>query len=135
MIRVLYIIWDAFLMPKKKSCLLVAYQEPVEIMGVIAYPDEDRTIHFIDSGYSELFTIPDGGNIVITTATGEKMVQPCRYIDYYHTSIGGDVYHICQFAEWIERIGAKCAPEVPEITEKTPKPQKHKPKKERGEER
>ena len=104
-------------------------QEPRNIMGVIAFPSEDRTIRFVDSGYKELFTIPDGGNIIITTAIGEKMVKPCRYIDNYHTSIGGDVYHICEFAELLERIGASCAPEIPEKT------LKHKPKKERDEAR
>lgn len=107
-------------------------QEATDIMNVIAYPSEERVIRFIDSSYHELFTLPNGGSIAITTADGEKMVKHCRYIDDYHTSIGGEVYHICQFAERLERIGATCAPEVSGIAEKAPK---HKPKKERGEAR
>ena len=106
---------------KKRSCLSATNQEPAEIKGVIAYPNEDRTIRFIDSGYHDLFTLPDGGNIVITTRSGEKMVKPCRYIDDYHTAIGSDVYHICQFAELLEKIGAKCALELSERLEKSEK--------------
>lgn len=44
-------------------------REPVNIMGVFAFPDPDkdkRVIRFIDSDYHTLFTIRDGESIVIT---------------------------------------------------------------------
>ena len=36
---------------------------------------------------------------------------PCEYIDDYHAYIGGEVYHMCQFAEVLERGGGVCRPE------------------------
>ena len=55
-------------------------REPVNIMGVFAFPNPDkekRDIRFIDSEYHTLFTIHDGESIVITRFDGEKMVFPC----------------------------------------------------------
>ena len=55
-------------------------REPVNIMGVIAFPNpnkDERMIRFIDSEYHTLFTIKDGESIVITRFDGEKMVLPC----------------------------------------------------------
>ena len=52
-------------------------REPVNIMGVIAFPNpnkDERVIRFIDSEYHTLFTIKDGESIVITHFDGEKMV-------------------------------------------------------------
>lgn len=72
--------------------------EPVDIMGVIAFPNPDkdqRVIRFIDSEYHTLFTIKDGESIVITRFDGEKMVFPCKYIDDCHVCIGNSAYHIC----------------------------------------
>ena len=43
-------------------------REPVDIMGVIAFPNpnkDERVIRFIDSEYHTLFTIKDGESIVI----------------------------------------------------------------------
>ena len=77
-------------------------REPVNIMGVFAFPnpDEDqRMIRFIDSEYHVLFTIQDGESIVITRFDGEKLILPCTYIDDSHTRIGGFTYHIREFAE------------------------------------
>lgn len=73
-----------------------------------------RGIRFIDSGYSEKFRIPDGGKIAITTAWGERSEHTCRYIDETHLELdsgrGGDIFHICQFAEIMERNGSGYAP-------------------------
>lgn len=38
-------------------------------------------IRFIDSGYQELFRIPDGGSIVISYPDGEKREKGCRFIE------------------------------------------------------
>lgn len=76
----------------------------------------DKEIRFIDSGYRELFRIPDGSNINIIRSDGEKLTRQCKYIDDYHFEMGevgsnyGNVYHICQFAEIMERNGNKYEP-------------------------
>lgn len=75
------------------------------------YNPEGKNIRFIDSRYQELFQIPDGGSIRITHADGESVVRKCSYIDDYHTQIGNGIYHICEFAEKMERIGATYKPE------------------------
>jgi len=71
-----------------------------------------NTIRFIDSKYNELFTIPDGGYIKIQFTDGSHCTRKCKYLDDYHTEIGYNVYHICEFAEKMEAIGAKYSPEV-----------------------
>ena len=71
---------------------------------------EDRSIRFIDSGYDELFRIPNGGTVEVSFPD-RKFVEKCFYIDDYHMKAGSTVYHICQFAELLERNGGKCMPE------------------------
>ncbi|WMJ22882.1 hypothetical protein RBG61_12940 [Paludicola sp. MB14-C6] len=68
-------------------------------------PEKINQIRFIDSHYKDLFTIPDGGKITITLSNGERMSKICRYLDEYHTDIGGRSYHICEFAECMEKNG------------------------------
>lgn len=63
---------------------------------------EGKDIRFIDSHYKDLFRIPDGGHIQIDYGN-ETVVKPCTFIDEYHTQIGNNVFHICQFAEIMER--------------------------------
>lgn len=95
-------------------------RDPVNIMGVTAFPNPDhdkRMIRFIDSEYHTLFTIKDGESIVITRFDGEKMVFPCKYIDDYHVCIGNSAYHICEFAEMQERNGNTYVPRTPKISD------------------
>lgn len=95
-------------------------REPVNIMGVIAFPNPDhgkRMIRFIDSEYHTLFTIKDGESIVITRFDGEKMVFPCKYIDDCHVCIGNSAYHICEFAEMQECNGNTYGPSAPKISD------------------
>ena len=83
-------------------------REPVNIMGVIAFPEPDkskRRIRFIDAEYNTLFYIPDGDSIVMTRMDGSSVIRPCTYIDDYHTLVGSNVYHICEFAEAAQRTG------------------------------
>ena len=94
-------------------------REPVDIMGVFAFPNPDkdkRDIRFIDSAYRTLFTIKDGESIVITRFDGEKMVLPCKYIDDCHVCVGNSAYHICEFAEMQERNGNIYVPSAPKIS-------------------
>jgi len=95
-------------------------REPVNIMGVFAFPNPDknqRMIRFIDSDYHVLFTIQDGDSIVITRFDGEKLILPCSYIDDCHTRIGSSVCHICEFAEMQERNGNLYVPSTPKISD------------------
>lgn len=95
-------------------------REPVNIMGVIAFPNPDkdkRVIRFIDSEYHTLFTIQDGESIVITRFDGEQLILPCTYIDDCHTRIGSSVCHICEFAEIQERNGNLYVPSAPKISD------------------
>lgn len=88
-------------------------REPVNIMGVIAFPEPDkskRRIRFIDAEYNTLFYIPDGASIVMTRMDGSSVIRPCTYIDDCHTLIGSEVYHICEFAEVAQRTGTVYEP-------------------------
>lgn len=76
--------------------------------------EAEKGIRFIDSRYKELFCIADGEKITITRPDGKKQEHICRYIDEYHTQVGNHLYHICQFAEIMERNSAKCEPAEPE---------------------
>lgn len=68
------------------------------------YNPEGKDIRFIDSYYKDLFKVPDGGCIQIQYSD-ETVIKPCKFIDEYHTQIGNNVFHICQFAEVMERNG------------------------------
>lgn len=74
---------------------------------------EGKDIRFIDSHYRDLFRLPDGGCIQ-ATYPDETVMKRCTFIDEYHTQIGYNVFHICQFAEIMERNGATYQAE-PEI--------------------
>ena len=67
-------------------------------------------IRFKDADYKEIFRIPDGASIVITTDRGEKMERACRYIDETHCKVGNNLFHIDDFAERMERNGSTYAP-------------------------
>lgn len=75
-------------------------------------------IRFIDSSYKELFRIPDGGKIILISSWNEKSERACRFIDEYHTEVGSNLYHICEFAEFMERNGAKYEPKQPDMQKK-----------------
>ena len=67
-------------------------------------------LRFINSGYDEQFRIPDGGTIQVEYPDRTFSVR-CEYIDDYHAYVGSEVYHMCQFAEILERGGGACRPE------------------------
>lgn len=78
--------------------------------------NENRKIQIIDADYHELFSIPDGGSIVVTRPDGEEHIGVCKYLDETHFQINGSCWHICQFAEMVENSGASVKPETePEI--------------------
>ena len=71
---------------------------------------KENSIRFIDSGYNEKFRVNDGDKILIHTRNGTTLERECKYIDDYHTQIGSDVFHICEFAELCERNGHTVEP-------------------------
>ena len=75
---------------------------------------QGKSIRFITSDYTDLFRIEDGGTILVTFPD-RQFVERCGYIDDYHLKIGNSVYHICEYAEMLERNGGHCEPE-PETT-------------------
>lgn len=77
----------------------------------------EKGIRFINSRYDELFRIADGEKIKIRYSDGEEQERVCRYIDEYHTEVGNNLYHICQFAEIMEHNGSEYAPVEPETVQ------------------
>lgn len=77
-----------------------------------------KDIRFIDSSYNELFRLPDGEQITVTLSTDEKLDRTCRYIDETHLEVGRSLYHICEFAERMERNGNTYAPKEPPLPPK-----------------
>lgn len=75
-----------------------------------------KGIRFIDSNYKELFRLPDDGKIVVHSPIDGDKEYPCRYIDDSHVEIGcytsANIYHIAQFAEFMERKGCTYEPVV-----------------------
>jgi hypothetical protein len=70
----------------------------------------EKGIRFITPEYKEKFRLKDGDSIRITYSDGERSDKLCRYIDEYHVEVGNTLYHICEFAERMERGGAKVIP-------------------------
>lgn len=82
--------------------------------------EKKKIIRFINSNYKELFTIEDGEEVTVTRSNGETISSQCFYIDEMHFRTGGgSVYHICQFAEIMERNGSTCVPANRPLPEKT----------------
>ncbi len=71
-------------------------------------PKDD--ICFIDSQYNELFRIPNGGTIEVETPDRTFFAR-CCYLDDCHVEISGRPFHICEFAELLERSDSFCCPE------------------------
>ncbi len=63
----------------------------------------NHDIRFINSRYDELFRICDGGQIHVEKTEGGSFDATCEYIDDYHTRVNDRVFHICEFAEMMER--------------------------------
>ena len=53
--------------------------------------------------------------IIVTDRDGKTESYPCRYIDSYHTEVGRNLFHICEFAERMEQGGCTYAPMEPPL--------------------
>lgn len=78
----------------------------------------EQGIRFITPDYKELFRIPDGDKIRVLRSDGTHSDHFCRYIDECHVEIGDSLYHICQFAEQMERSGSTVIPLRSSLPEK-----------------
>lgn len=83
--------------------------------GVVTVNDEasihePKKIRFITPDYKELFHIADGDQILISYQDGTKKAMTCQYLDDYHLLVGHNAFHICEFAERMEQIGAHVEP-------------------------
>ena len=79
--------------------------------------EKDHSIRFINSNYDTLFRIPDGG-IVEVRFPDRAFSAKCEYLDDYHTLVGDTVFHICEFAEMVERQGGSARPEPETMLDK-----------------
>lgn len=79
---------------------------------MVGTEQQEKDIRFIDSRYNELFRIPDGEYVQVNFPS-ETIIKPCKYLDDYHTQIGNRVFHICEFAETMERLGGNYQAEPP----------------------
>lgn len=73
----------------------------------------EKGIRFITPDYKEKFRILDGGMVRITRPDGSCIDRVCRYIDDCHMEIGtgwDSLFHICQFAEQMERCNNTVIP-------------------------
>lgn len=75
-------------------------------------------IRFIDSRYRDLFRLPDGERVTIELPDGKQFDMQCRYIDSMHVAVENDIFHICEFAERMERVGNRYAPTEPPLPPK-----------------
>lgn len=71
----------------------------------------EKGIRFIDPNYKERFRLEDGDMIRIVASNGEQRDRTARYIDDYHMELsgglGGNLFHICEFAERMEAAQTK----------------------------
>lgn len=70
----------------------------------------NRGIRFITPDFVELFRLQDGDLIRIDWRDRDSTFYSCRYIDEAHVQIGVNIYHICEFAEMMERNGGTVTP-------------------------
>lgn len=97
------------LIPDKGTQNVCAYAYQRSILE--RYVEHSKNgIRFISSNYDNKFRIADGDSILIKRADDTSVKKQCRYIDGYHVEIGGNPYHICEFAEIMERQGDTVIP-------------------------
>ena len=73
-----------------------------------------KDIRLINSHYDDLYRIPDGGVVQVDYPDGRSFTARLEHLDDYHFDMGGlgNVFHICQFAEVMERNHADFYPEI-----------------------
>lgn len=71
-------------------------------------------VRLIDSNYKDLYRVPNGSVIQVDYPDDRSFTTRLEHWDEYHFDVGGlgDMFHICQFAEVMERNGASYYPEI-----------------------
>ena len=72
----------------------------------------DKEIRFTDIDNNTLFTIPDGGNVIVTHSSGEQHVMTCTYVDENHFETLGARYRHDRYVAMLADRGATVAPET-----------------------
>lgn len=90
-----------------KTEKIVSYEHVFSIADADQKKLIPRFIRFITPNYEDLFLLSDGGKIKIIHSDGEEFVQVCKFIDDHHLYVGHNIFHICEFAERMERIKAR----------------------------
>ena len=73
-----------------------------------------KDIRLINSHYDDLYRVPNHSVIQIDRSDGSSYTARVEHLDDYHFDLGeyGNVYHICQFGEIMERNGSTAYPEI-----------------------
>ena len=79
-------------------------------VGKRVVPDQPKEICFIYPDYQEKFRIPDGEQVIVTYPTGKNRAFVCKYIDDEHILVGSRAYHIREYAEHLQKLGAHVYP-------------------------
>ena len=71
-------------------------------------------VRLINSHYDDLYRVPNHGVIQVDRSDGSSYTARVEHLDDYHFDMGGlgNVFHICQFAEVMERNHADFYPEI-----------------------
>ena len=88
------------------------FQNKYEVtdVGNRAVTDQPKEICFIYPDYQEKFRIPDGEQVIVTYPTGKNRAFVCKYIDDEHILVGRRAYHIREYAEHLQKLGAHVYP-------------------------
>lgn len=71
-------------------------------------------VRLINSHYDDLYRVLNHGVIQVDRSDGSSYTARVEHLDDYHFDLGeyGNVYHICQFGEMMERTGSAAYPEI-----------------------
>ena len=71
-------------------------------------------VRLINSHYDDLYRVLNHSVIQVDRSDGSSYTARVEHLDDYHFDLGeyGNVYHICQFGEMMERTGSTAYPEI-----------------------
>ena len=71
-------------------------------------------VRLINSHYDDLYRVLNHSVIQVNHSDGSSYTARVEHLDDYHFDLGeyGNVYHICQFGEKMERTGSTAYPEI-----------------------
>ena len=72
--------------------------------------NDPKFIRFITPRYEDLFSLPDGEQVLLCYSDRTKEAFVCKYLDDYHFMLGWRSYHICEFSERMRDNGTTVLP-------------------------